>query len=148
MAVSILRGAVLPALLTVAVGCSRPAGHERFIPAEDKARQSLETALAAWQRGKAGGPVEGTSAPVVQFVDSHHKPNQRLRSFTVLGMAPGDGPRVFAVKLTLENPAEEVKARYVVVGLDPLWVIRQEDFDMLAHWDHPMPAGEGKSPRP
>jgi hypothetical protein len=148
MAAHILRGTILSALLAVAIGCSRPAGHERFIPAEDKARQSLEQALAAWQRGKAGGPVEGTASPVVQFVDSHHKPNQRLRSFNVLGLAPGDGPRVFTVKLALENPGEEIKARYVVVGLDPLWVIRQEDFDMLAHWDHPMPAGQGKSSRP
>ena len=49
-----------------------------------------------------------------------------------------DGPRVFTVKLTLVNPGEEVKARYVVMGLDPLWVIRNEDFEMLAHWDHPM----------
>lgn len=24
------------------------------------------------------------------------------------------------------------------LGLDPLWVIRHEDFEMLAHWDHPV----------
>jgi hypothetical protein len=88
----------------------------------------------------------------VEFVDSHHKPTQRLKSFDVLGVAPGDGPRVFTVRLKLDDPAKarglggdgpppstlEVKVRYVVFGLDPVWVVRQEDFDMLAHWDHPM----------
>lgn len=148
MATRIPRPAVLAALLALTAGCNRTAGYERFIPAEDRARESLEKALTGWQRGRDGGAVEGTSAPVVQFVDSHHKPGQRLRSFAVLGLAPGDGPRVFTVKLTLENPAEELKARYVVLGLDPLWVIRQEDFDMLAHWDHPMPSADGKGPKP
>jgi hypothetical protein len=137
----------LPALLALLVGCPAP-GPERFIPAEEKARQALDAALASWQRGEPHGPVPGTAAPVIQFVDSHHKPEQRLRSFAVLGLAPGDGPRVFTVKLSLEGPAQEVQARYVVVGLDPLWVIRHEDFEMLAHWDHPMKgtAGEARAP--
>ncbi|HKB35021.1 MAG TPA: hypothetical protein VKD72_01120 [Gemmataceae bacterium] len=121
----------------VLAGCGG-SGPERFIPAEDKARPALEAALTAWQRGEPHGPVAGSSSPVIQFADSHHKPGQRLRSFAVLSLAPGDGPRVFSVKLTLENPAEEVRARYVVVGLDPLWVIRHEDWEMIAHWDHPM----------
>jgi hypothetical protein len=56
---------------------------------------------------------------------------------------------VFTVKLTLEDPATELKARYVVVGIDPVWVFRQEDYDMLSHWDHPMKgAGEGKASGP
>jgi hypothetical protein len=118
-------------------GCGGSTGYERFIPAEDRARQALEAALEAWQSGEPHGPVAGT-VPPVEFVDSHHKPGQRLRAYSILGMAPGDGPRVFTVKLTLANPGEEVRARYVVMGLDPLWVIRNEDFEMLAHWDHPM----------
>jgi hypothetical protein len=119
-------------------GCQGRPSAERFIPAGPKARQALEAALGAWQRGAPHGAVPGTAAPVVEFVDSHHKPGQRLKSFAVLSVAPGDGPRTFSVRLTLEGPAEEVRARYVVVGLDPLWVIRHEDFEMLAHWDHPV----------
>ena len=61
---------------------------------------------------------------------------RRPTSFTVLGLAPGDGPRVFTVKLTLDRPAEETRVRYVVIGVDPIWVIRHEDYDMMAHWEH------------
>lgn len=120
-------------------GCSQASGN-RFIPPEQQARQTLETTLTAWQQGQSLSPVAGSSTPAIEFVDSHRKEGQQLKAFGVLSMVPGDGPRVFIVRLTLENPAEEVTARYVVVGADPLWVIRAEDFDMLAHWDHPMPA--------
>jgi hypothetical protein len=126
----------LAALLAASPGC-RPAGHERFVPAERSAREALESALGAWQRGEPHGPVPGAS-PAIQFVDTHHKPGQRLKSFAVLSLAPGEGPRVFTVRLALDGPAEEVRVRYVVLGLDPVWVLRQEDYDMTAHWDHPM----------
>jgi hypothetical protein len=72
----------------------------------------------------------------VEFVDSHTGPNRRLKTYTVLGLAPGDGPRVFTVQLSLDGPAAEVRARYYVIGIDPVWVIREEDYDMLNHWDH------------
>ncbi len=133
-----LRGWTAAALLALLAGCGP--GPERFVPAEEKARQALETALTAWQHGEPRGPVAGTTAPVVQFVDSHHKTGRRLRSFAVLGLAPGSGPRVFTVKLSLDGPEQEVRERYVVMGLDPLWVLHEEDFDMLAHWEHHMTA--------
>jgi hypothetical protein len=125
----------LVALVALA-GCGRQAGYERFVPAEQAARDALEKALASWQRGEPHGAV--AAAPAVQFVDTHHKPNQRLKAFAVLSLAPGEGPRVFTVRLTLDGPAEEVRARYVVLGIDPMWVMRQEDYDMTAHWEHPM----------
>ena len=31
----------------------------------------------------------------------------------------------------------------VVVGIDPIWVIRHEDYEMLTHWSHPV-AGDKK----
>jgi hypothetical protein len=36
------------------------------------------------------------------------------------------------------HPAEAQKVRYLVHGIDPLYVYRQEDFDLLNHWDHMM----------
>ena len=125
------------ALLMGQVGCAR-SSYKRFIPAEEAARAALTASLEAWERGEPHGPVAGTEAPVVHFVDSHHKPEQRLKGYEVQTMVPGEGPRVFAVRLKLDNPAEEMRVRYVVVGLDPLWVLRQEDYDMTAHWEHPM----------
>ena len=44
------------------------------------------------------------------------------------------------VRLVLAGPAEERRERYVVVGLDPVWVFAYPDYEMLMHWDHPMPA--------
>jgi hypothetical protein len=136
-------------LFVLAAGCSSSSDPGRYIPPEDKARQALEAALTGWRNGAPAGAVPGTSGPVVQFVDSHRGPGQRLKEYTVLGMAPGDGPRVFTVRLALDAPAADVKARYVVFGIDPVWVIRHEDFDMINHWDHPMKAGKdgrGNSP--
>jgi len=137
MRVRVGRWSILAALVLLA-GCRSRPGAEKFIPPPEKARQALDAALGAWQAGRPHGAVPDTADPAVEFVDSHHKPAQRLKSFDVLGVAPGDGPRVFTVRLKLEEPADEVKVRYVVFGLDPVWVVRQEDFDMLAYWDHPM----------
>lgn len=133
------RSAFLFAGVVLIAGCGHRSDSERFVPQEDQAQRTLETTLTAWQRGQSLRPVTGSSAPAIEFVDSHRKDGQQLKTFDVLSLVPGDGPRVFVVRLTLENPAEVVTTRYVVLGVDPLWVIRAEDFDMLAHWDHPMP---------
>ena len=130
-------------LLAAAAGCSASADASRYYPPEDRARQALDAALTAWQQGAPPGTVPGAADPAVEFVDSHNGPARRLKAYTVLGLAPGDGPRVFTVQLTLDGPAVGVRARYYVIGIDPVWVIREEDYDMLNHWDHPM---KGKSP--
>ncbi|HKB01862.1 MAG TPA: hypothetical protein VKD90_06560 [Gemmataceae bacterium] len=144
-------GRVLAAagLLALAAGCSDTSDPGRYIPPEDKARSALESALSAWQAGAEPGTIPGTANPTVQFVDSHRPPGRRLTGLTVLGKAPGDGPPVFTVKLAFDGSPGELKVRYVVVGIDPMWVIRHEDFDMLNHWDHPMKAGKaGESRNP
>ena len=129
----------LPAALVVLVlGCSDPAADPaRYYPPPDRAQAALEAALVGWRDGAAPGPVPGTADPVVQFVDTNRPPGQKLTAFTVLGVAPGDGPRVFTVRLTLAGAADGVRARFVVVGVDPIWVFRHEDYEMLGHWDHP-----------
>ena len=133
-------------LLSLAVGCSDRSGPSRFYPSDERARTALEGALSAWQQGLPTGELPGAENPKVHLADTHRTPGQRLRAFAVQGVAPGDGPRVFTVKLTLANPEAELRARFVVVGIDPIWVFRQEDYDMLSHWDHPMTKkGESKA---
>ncbi len=124
-------------LLTLALGCESRQSYDRYIPAPEAARRALEAALAAWQNGQRPGRVDAVSPPA-QVVDSHRRPGQRLRSYEILGEVKGSGPRCFTVRLLLENPREEQKVRFLVVGIDPLWVFRQEDYDMMAHWEHPM----------
>src|SRR5262245_12965177 len=123
-------------VIVAAAGCGGDP-RARYIPAEPAARQALEVALAAWQDGQPPGPVAGTT-PLVRVVDGHRRPGQKLQDFEILGPAPGDGPRVYAVRLTLDGPREEQKVRFVVLGIDPLWVVRYEDYEMIAHWEHPM----------
>jgi hypothetical protein len=123
----------LAAGLLAAVGCREPPNLNRYVPAEPEARQALTAALEAWRAGRESSIRAGTAGVV--FVDSQRKPGQRLRRFMVLGEAPGDAPRCFSVRLFLEEPAEEVRVRYVVYGIDPLWVERHEDFLMMLRWE-------------
>lgn len=132
-------GALLLVLIGVGVGCSSRRSNEQFIPTEESAQATLEKCLAAWKNGKPLGVIQEAN-PAIHFADSTVKPERKLTSYSILGPTSGDAQRVFAVKLTLSAPVEEVRARYVVFGLDPLWVMRYEDYEMMSHWDHPMPA--------
>lgn len=128
----------LAILLLVCVGCgSSGSGHERYIPTQEVAHATVETALKAWQRGEPGGEIKGTK-PLIFVTDSHRRAGQTLESFEILGEVPGETPRCLLIKVKLANPAVEEKIRYAVIGIDPLWVYRHEDLEMILHWDHPM----------
>jgi hypothetical protein len=119
--------------LLVGAGC-RPPGTERFVPPAAAARQALEVALRAWQDGRTDPKIDTVSPPVM-VADTVRRPGQRLTGYDVLGELPGDGPRQFVVRLRLDNPPEEQKVRFVVFGIQPVWVYRLEDYEMLAHWE-------------
>lgn len=128
------------ALLLATAGCGPGRrGNEAYVPSDDRARPALEAALEAWRRGDPPGDVPGQPV-AVYLVDSHRKPGQKLVSYTVLGPAPGEFERCYMVRATFEQPTEEQRLRFYVAGIDPLWVIRHEDFIMITHWEHPMPA--------
>lgn len=120
-------GLTVGLLLVVGTGCWNKS-YDKYIPSDDKARQALEAALSAWRDGKKPGPVEGAPMPV-QVVDTKWQAGQKLKDFEILQDEPGDGPRVFSVRLTLQKPAgQKVVVRYVVLGKDPLWVYREDDY--------------------
>jgi hypothetical protein len=110
---------------------------DRFVPNSIVARDALETALSAWQNGEPPGEIRGS--PSVQVVDTHRSSNRALRTFEILGEVGSDCGRCFSVRLALDNPSEEQTVRFVIVGINPLWVFREEDYMMLSHWEHPMP---------
>ena len=131
---------VLTALTALALGgCG---GSRRSVtdyhPETSLAKRALEASLAASRESAPTSDeplsVEGLDVKVA-FVDRHRKPGQRLASYEILGEVGGDGPKTFLVRLVLSDPDEEIKVRYYVFGIDPLWVMRQEDYDQTTHWD-------------
>ncbi len=119
-------GLALCSLLLVCAGCSSRS-YTKYIPSDDKARQALEASLNAWQDGKKPGPIEGAPQPV-QAVDSRWQAGQVLKSYEIIGEEASEGPRVFSVRLTLGKPAVQQTVRYIVLGKEPLWVYREDDY--------------------
>jgi hypothetical protein len=125
-------------LLTCAafVGCkSRTEGDYR--PSEEHCRRALSAALDAWKSGEPPGRIEGT--PAVQVGDTLRRPGQKLKSYEILGENAGDQGRQFAVRVIFTDPAAEEKIDFILIGIDPIWVFRQEEYDMVTHWEHKMP---------
>lgn len=133
---------VAHALLALcAIGCGRRAGNERFVPSEATARRALGAVLEAW---KAGEPADRTirlADPTLnlEVADTARRPGQRLVEYEILGEVSAEGPRCLVVRLRLEAPREEIEVLYYLVGIDPLFVFRQEDYELLTHWEMAMP---------
>ncbi len=119
----------LAALSLGAAGCG--ASDARYVPAEGAARQALAAALDAWQAGKPPGKV-GDGSPGVEVVDSQWKAGRKLEGYEILGTEERAGPRWFSVRLTFRDPAKTEVVRYAVMGVDPLWVYREEDHAKLS----------------
>ena len=129
-------------------GChGRTEGFERYVPAPGPARAAVAAVLDAWRDGHPQGEGVGPRGDV-HVVDSQRRPGQKLARYEILGEVSADRARAFAVRLTLTGPDEEKVVRLLAVGLDPLWVFRQEDFEMISHWMHPMDEASDASPRP
>ena len=87
-------------------------------------------------------------SPAVETADGLRTKGRTLVKYEILGLVPDDAPRCFAVRLTLGNPMQELRERYVVLGIDPVWVWRHSDYEMLTHWDHAMMAEKEKKAGP
>jgi len=118
------------------LGCNR-GDHQRYVPAAAPAREALTASLQSWAAGEET-PRLKDGQPAIQFADSL-RAGRTLESFEIIGELPVEQGRRFEVQLILSDPPGQEKAQYIVLGIDPLWVIRLEDYDMITHWDHPMP---------
>ncbi len=135
-------------IVAVSAGCSeRTPRAADFVPTEAAARAALDASLNAWATGDAGSVATGTPVPV-EVADGLRTKGRTLVKYEILGPVPADAPRCFAVRMTLGNPAQDVRERYVVLGLDPVWVWRHDDYVMLTHWDHTMTADKSKPAGP
>ena len=119
---SVLPG--LGLLLPLIVGCGGPP--VAAPPAASDARAALVTALDAWKGGKRPGQFPGT--PTVHAVDTAWQGGQKLTGYEVIGDEAGPGFRTFTVKLSLGKPPKSEEVRYLVMGKEPVNVMREEDF--------------------
>ena len=136
---------LIPAIFCLSA-CNRysSSGYERYVPSAARAQEALDLVLAAWKNGEPAGPLAFNSAAItIQVADSTRRPGQRLVDYELLGEVSGEGPRTFVVRLKLDNPSAEREVRYYLVGIDPLWVFRQDDYDALIHWDACAPEDVG-----
>lgn len=119
--------------LVFGAGCGSNGKNEDFTPASEKAKKALVAALDYWKAGKSPGSIPETN-PKVEVVDSQWRNGQMLKSYEIVSDTPpvnGQGPRIFTVKLTLVQ-GQTIETQFMVLGIDPLWVYRKEDFAKLS----------------
>jgi hypothetical protein len=129
-------------------GCQvDPPGFERFVPEPGAGRAAVAAALDSWKRGE---PTDAVVAkrPEVHVVDKQRRPGQRVTAYEIIGEFPAENARGYAVRLTYDDTAEKALVRYLVVGTDPIWIFRQEDYEMISHWMHPMKEPEDRASGP
>ncbi|MFO0957878.1 MAG: hypothetical protein U0800_10530 [Isosphaeraceae bacterium] len=126
------------------VGCGATTPHAPM-PEPSQARAALESALGGWvERGEAQSEIDGAR---IELSDRRHAEGGRPSAFEVLGTIRVDWARGFVVRLTWPDEAEPETTTYAVAGIDPIWVMRKDDIDLLMHWEHPMdPANPSEAP--
>lgn len=136
-------GAAALAALVLAMlpGCGG-ASPEDYSPDTATARDSLDAALAAWQKGgKAAELAAGT--PAVYFVDFQWDNGKALESYQIVEETPAvvESEKRYKVVLKLKDPAKEEQAEYIAVGKAPLWIFRDEDYKKQLAMGEETPAG-------
>lgn len=129
-------------LMAALAGCQRP-GNERYIPATPLAREALTAAMESWLRGEERAQLpEGK--PQIELIDSQRK-GRTLARYEILGELSVEGGRRFDVRLHLLEPEQVETVQYIVLGIDPLWVMQKRDYEIVTHWEMAMDEPEKKT---
>lgn len=112
--------------LAVLAGC-KEAGPEKYVPPDNTAREALQAALTKWRDGQARPEKFTHGKATVEVLDQAWAGGTKLQGFEIVSEEPpGAGPRVYTVKLQTGKGERTVK--YYVVGIDPLWVYSEADY--------------------
>lgn len=117
------------AMVLVLAGCGGGTSEKSYHPPVASARDALTVALNAWKEGQSQpGKIEATN-PAVQVADAAWSAGKKLKNFEILKdeQIP-DGPQKFTVTLTLDGAPQPQEVVYVIVGKDPLWIFREEEY--------------------
>ncbi len=109
-------------------GCGGPSA-EDYVPEADAARKGLEAALTSWKNGEPLKTISSLDTPV-NVVDERWRAGKKLQSFEIVSEAPGDPHRTFTVKMRLAGQDHDEETKYIVTGLDPILVFREEDYNV------------------
>jgi hypothetical protein len=108
-----------------------------FMPSWPEARHALELVLIAWHN--APGPTTPSlDSTAVKLLDRQRKPGQRLLAFEILAQTDAENARQFTVRLKFEGEEKPQLVKYNILGRDPVWVFRLEDYENFAHWEMDM----------
>ena len=122
-------GAALVAALTLALSHGCGSTTEAYIPNAATAREDLETALTAWQKGRKPAELMKGEHPIY-FVDSPWEAGQALESYQILEENPSESEteKRYGAVLKMKKPPEEKRVEYIAVGRSPMWIFRDEDY--------------------
>jgi hypothetical protein len=129
------------------LGCEPTPEPIPIVPDSARGRQAIEAAMTTWKARHLPGVVEPTS-PRVQVVDAHRKPGQDLLDYEILSDSADARVRTFSLRLTLSDSQDRPVVRFLVVGIDPILIFRQEDYELLMHWEHRMDPEPEKTTTP
>ena len=141
--VRILLVSVSGLILSTAGGCSNGTA---AVPSGEVARKALEAALDSSREGGKPGELPGTE-PRVEIHDTPWASGQHLASYEILGEESGKVEKRFAVRLSLAKPDRVEEVRYHVLGVGPVMIFRDQDYERNINMVDGPPTDK-KAPRP
>jgi hypothetical protein len=127
-------------LMIVMAGLAGCGGGSAPLPSTVEARQALQMSLDAWKAGKPAASLVGEK-PSIEIVDYEWKAGKVLSDYTLGQEAPGQGVQTFSASLTIKGEPGPKEVKYMILGLDPMRIFRDEDYNRAMNMDNaPAPA--------
>jgi hypothetical protein len=122
---AVVAGLTLTLALTPGCGSSTSA----YIPDAATARDDLDKALAAWQKGEKPTQLVSREHPIY-VVDTPWEAGEELESYQILEEKPSqtETEKHYGVVLKMKKPPMEMRVEYIAVGRSPMWIFRDDDY--------------------
>lgn len=124
----------VPLIIGTLAACGCGKTESDYKPTSNVARDALTAGLNAWKEGKAAADLASAQGPpVVHFADYQWSAGKRLTSFRLLDETPTLEGSTQVLRVELELAGEKPQAaEYYVVGIDPLWIMRDRDYQQTS----------------